>query len=337
MGWGIDESNPSLIVYVSGRFAGKAALPCFARACILLRCYLPSQVPKSLAFTQPQNRTTGISEEGSLTERMGVTIIGDRDCDAHLTAIEQCAHVEHVPADARAPEPILHDPAIHAIAVCTPPAQRAYWLDAALASDRWVVTPLTSVPTARSASRLRVDAPLLWTKAEAELAERAGWVGDVSYVRARMRIPHRWLLGEGLLPRWGGWLVWLLQRCVGRLDVVQARLRNYRGDQPAEDHVLAVLGFNHGVEGHLEIDTLGDAADWQVDVMGSVRATSCAGDLRQERIRGLTTLYQSIGPHQDTEPAVGESDIREALFLSQWIRQSARLQSSLTRREARRT
>lgn len=293
---------------------------------------------------------------------LAVALIGDQDLSSHAAAILQTPHLHlcavspsaQIPFDAGsvagiADVPIIEDPQHllggqtepQVLVICTTSDERSYWIRAGLAAQRWIVSPLARhLPPdpADASGGICFEAPLAWT-ATTQVAERAQTAGRISYVRATMKIPSDWLCGEGVLLRWGAWLPYLLQQAIGSIDLVQARTRSYQTG-PAEDHALALISFTNGTEGHIEIDALGDQAQWQIEMNGEKGAVQCGGDLRLDRSQGLVALYRNVGravgPAGHPSPSVGLQQARETLFLSHWIQQSARQEISLTRREARR-
>jgi hypothetical protein len=283
-----------------------------------------------------------------------VAIVGENDRSKHLAAIHQSPHLR-VGALARSvahdgnfteriqgtPHSIVDDPrelleqgTSDVLVVCTPPDERAYWIKAGLGTGRWVVSPLAdpSPPEARSSTRWLIDVPLGWTAAEAQIQHRVQVTGRIRFVRGRMRVPVGWLTGEGVLVRWGAWLPVMLERTIGVIDQIRATTMNHRHPGAWEDHALALVSFANGTEGTIEIDALGEHADWQVELIGDDGPILCGGDLRAERVQGLARLYGQLGEHA----APASADAHRALFLARWIRQSGRLDTSLSRREARR-
>ena len=286
----------------------------------------------------PDNRPLFLTQHSSDPERLGVMIVGDCDPTTQIAAIERSPHLGLQPRGEAGDQ--LHDPSTHVVVVCTAPEDRSYWIEAGLAAGHWVVSPLPQkLPesTLVEGARYRVDAPLAWSDVDADLQTRARHTPNLSYVRATIQIPARWVHGEGILLRWGAWLPLLLQRSLGPIDTLHARSRCHRHDGLWEDHVLAHLTFANGVEAHVEMDALGSEAEWHVDFLGGETPNSSTGDIRRERASGLTTLYDSLGQVNPIDAVTGGRALREAMFLVYWIRQSARLERMLTRREARRT
>jgi len=278
-----------------------------------------------------------LTQHSSDPERLGVMIVGDCDPIIQIAAIERSPHLALRPQAEAGDQ--MRDPSTHVVVVCTAPEDRSYWIEAGLAAGHWVVSPLPQkLPesTLVEGARFRVDAPLAWSDVDTDLQTRARHTPNLAYVRATMQIPEEWVRGEGILLRWGTWLPLLLQRSLGPIDTLHARSRCYRHDGLWEDHVLAHLTFANGVEGHVEMDALGSEAEWRVDFLGGETPNSSAGDIHLDRAADLTALYDSLGKVNPADALTGGLALREAMFLVHWIRQSARLERTLTRREARR-
>ena len=278
-----------------------------------------------------------MTQHSSDPERLGVMIVGDCDPITQIAAIERSPHLALRPQAEAGDQ--MRDPSTHVVVVCTAPEDRSYWIEAGLAAGHWGVAPLPQkLPesTLVEGARFRVDAPLAWSDVDTDLQTRARHTPNLAYVRATMQIPEEWVRGEGILLRWGTWLPLLLQRSLGPIDTLHARSRCYRHDGLWEDHVLAHLTFANGVEGHVEMDALGSEAEWRVDFLGGETPNSSAGDIHLDRAADLTALYDSLGKVNPADALTGGLALREAMFLVHWIRQSARLERTLTRREARR-
>ena len=278
-----------------------------------------------------------MTQHSSDPERLGVMIVGDCDPITQIAAIERSPHLALRPQAEAGDQ--MRDPSTHVVVVCTAPEDRSYWIEAGLAAGHWVVSPLPQkLPesTLVEGARFRVDAPLAWSDVDTDLQTRARHTPNLAYVRATMQIPEEWVRGEGILLRWGTWLPLLLQRSLGPIDTLHARSRCYRHDGLWEEHVLAHLSVANGVEGHVERDALGSEAEWRVDFLGGETPNSSAGDIHLDRAADLTALYDSLGKVNPADALTGGLALREAMFLVHWIRQSARLERTLTRREARR-
>ena len=283
---------------------------------------------------------------------------------AHVAAIEAVSTLRLVAradegdaaaSELAAPEGILADPRVAAVAVITPAADREYWVRRATDQGKCVLCELPVVSTANAAVKLRNHCResgvvvLLINRFSPEPERRfrelvtGTRVGPIVFVEFDLFVPRDWLRPgqQGVVLEYGAPFLPLIQDCLGPIDTIYARTRSLVTNRPQEDVAVAQLRFKNGVEGILQINGLSTEASLRAAVYGASGSAAFEMDLRENDASALQPSYAELArlTSTPTDPGDRAADsavtLVESLFIVDWIHQSARHDTEVHRREVR--
>lgn len=311
---------------------------------------LPAMVRKApptagIPFLQPAGPLSSVVMQNpipALRMPVKVAIVGapSEKVAAHEAAIAASVDLQQSATD---------DAAI--VAVChANMEQRMYACEQALERGRMVLCSPPPAASLRHAHKLLAAAdagggelhweagPLFGGFAEAAMAALRT-TRQTAYARLQLALPVEHIETDttGIADSHAFWCLPFLQDCFGPIDTIAAHSRALlRRSSPAEDLVIAHLEFVNGVEATLEIHGLATdgVAMTRLEAFGPQGSVRLERDLYVEQIRGLRCQYQRLRDRSvERLPDEPAPDLRTAVALNRWLRQSARLAKRLHRRE----
>ncbi len=297
--------------------------------------------------------------------QIGVAIVGAERLAAHVAAIESVSSVRltgrvreetnAVESSLLAPEHMLKDPGVGALAVLTRAADREYWVRQAAEHGKHVLCEQPVIGAGRAlklTDHCRQNGVGLYlagrfsSEPERLLQEAVtdGSLGTIVFVTLDVFIPQDWMEcagQQGVVVEFGAPFAVVLQHRFGPIDTIYARTRSLVANRPQEDIATIQLRFKDGNEGTLQINALGSRASVCIAVYGTNGSAAFEVDLRKSDSIGLRSSYEKLG--QAAADTTGDATQRpsrttalvEGLFIADWIHQSARHNTEVLRREAR--
>ena len=288
-----------------------------------------------------------------------MAIVGTERLAAHIAAIEAvpsvfligriCEDIDAAQNEFAAPERMLADPRVAALAVLTRMEDREYWVRQAVEHGKHIMCehPVASADRAIKLGRLCKQSGLSLHLAEPFSSEldrtlreslASTSLGTIVFASVDVFIPRDWITpkaGFGVVVEFGAPFARLLSNCFGPIDTIYARTRSLVANRPQEDVAVVQLRFKDGMEGALQINALGSRARVCMAVYGSTDSVVIDKDLQETDPEGLRAVYEGLG--QGTEVITRSSTLVDGMLIADWIHQSARHNREVPRREVTRS
>lgn len=274
-----------------------------------------------------------------------VAILGTCRLAEHLAAIEALDKIRpNALGTSRFADPAqaLSHPEVRGVVICTPLAEREYWVCQAAAAGKQVFCESPPAATfqrlqkmvdccRRAGVELAVAAAELFSPFAREVCRLLGpgVIGAPLFFELRLAIPQRWLRDtrEGLLLFHGLGYFSLLSGCFGPLDSVYARTRSLGLNRPEEDAAVAQLRFRNGIEGVVQLNGLGARGRVGLQVWGERGEREFEAELPFLPDQGLRLQYEDFIEviERGTCPAASGARLLDSMGWVEWFQQSARL------------
>lgn len=245
---------------------------------------------------------------------------------------------------------VLDDGDVRAVAVCTSPAERPYWIRRSATAGKHVLVESPVVSSYRQGrdladhcrrmgTCLAVVAPPLYSELARAVkkCDRDGQLGRLLYFDLTSHTAKESLASgrEGVLLLQGVFAMVILTGRFGHLDSVYARTRSLGLNRAAEDIAVAQLRFQNGLEGTVQINGLESRSEMTLRIYGSDGADEIRSDLECTTGDGLRDQYESFmaAAEGGADPDFGSRELVQGLFMLEWLNQSARQDREVYRRE----
>lgn len=246
----------------------------------------------------------------------------------------------------------FHDVDVDGVIINTPVEHRAHWARSAIEAGKPALCELPLVSSTAQARELReacvrsaTQLTMVSCVAGRDLdrairgALGAGGIGVPLYFDLRVAVPRTWLVGarEGVLLLHGYPFARVLAERFGPLDTVLARTRSLARNHPTEDASVMMLRFISGIEGVLQVDGLGPQAQAHMTLHGTTGSVCLRSEIETGEQRDLRVSYDDFASvlGNVSKPAHGIEELTHTMYTLDWIRQSARQNVELYRRDVR--
>jgi len=304
--------------------------------------------------------------EWGATTPCGICILGSVHLAGHVAALRRASQFRLVGIAGQAPgsfadggdgltrypdaDAALRDADVDGVIIDTPVEQRSHWAHSAMEAGKAALCELPLVSSTAQARGLRTACQRSGTQLtmvgndacpDLDHALRdalgVGGIGIPLYFDLRVAVPRVWLASarEGVLLLHGYSFARVLVERFGPLDTVLARTRSLGRNRPAEDVSVAMLRFINGIEGVMRVDGLGNQAQVQMTIHGASGSVDLRHALRTGPQRDLRTSYDDFARVLcgGATPRHGIGELTDTMYTLDWIRQSARQNAELYRRD----
>ena len=297
---------------------------------------------------------------------IGLAVLGQCRLDKHLSVLKSLKGARLVgcslggnPPECGLPRELLfadhtealNHPDVQGVIVCTPLAQRDYWIIQAASTGRHVFSESPLAATFSQASavvhscsaagvELAVRAKHLSAALEADLRRlvEEQTIGPLLFFDLKVSVPRRCLIDkkEGVILLFGLDYLSLIGAHLGTLDSIYARSRSLGLNRPAEDLAVAQLWFKSGLEGTIQLNALGEKEEVSFQLYGRY-GTMKTENSWGENLKGLRLQYEDFIKCilRGRKPVWSGKKALRGFYCVHWIHQAARQGKEIAKPEVK--